>query len=262
MIKQMYLRALIWLNGKSKSASVRLTRLTGKSQVPIHPKHLVTIEENLPWYLDFIEPGMKVLDIGCGQGVHSIRAAHQGAYVVGIDYNWRNLEIGQTLGAADTMSPLTFMMGNVEQPFPFQDNTFDLVLMLDVIEHLHQRIQTLHEIHRVLKSEGILLLAAPNRETKWKRHLRAAGLPSETDPDHKVEYIWPELQDELAQGGFVARDKPLLIVYDTPWAGLIDLVGGFSLGLYERLARWKVLKVQANPQETSGWRVVCRRIEL
>ena len=261
MIKRMYLRALIWLNGKSKSASVRLTRLTGKSQVPIHPKHLVTIEENLPWYLDYVEPGMKVLDIGCGQGVHSLRVAHRGVQVIGVDYNWRSLEIGQALRVEVPTAQIVFMMGNVERPLPFPNEAFDLILMLDVIEHLYQRTQALREVSRVLKADGTLLLAAPNRNTKWKRGLREAGLPSETDPDHKVEYIWPELQDELAQGGFVIGEEPLVIVYDTPWAGLIDLMGGFSLGLYERLARWKVLRAQANPQETSGWRVVCRRME-
>jgi 2-polyprenyl-3-methyl-5-hydroxy-6-metoxy-1,4-benzoquinol methylase len=262
MIKKVYFRSIIWLNSKSKSAAVRLTRLTGKSQVPIHPKHLVTVEENLPWYLDYIEPGMKVLDIGCGQGVHSLRAAHQGAQVLSVDYNWLNLEIGQALKQEEPTTQVIFMMGNVERPLPFSDEAFDLVLMLDVIEHLYQRTHALREVQRVLKPNGILLLAAPNRNTKWKRHLRTAGLPSETDPDHKIEYIWPELQDELAQGGFAVRDDPMIIVYDTPWAGLIDLVGGFSLALYEKLARWKVLKAQANPHETSGWRVVCRRVAL
>lgn len=260
MIKQAYLRSIIWLNGKSKSAAVRLTRLTGKSQVPIHPKHLVTIQENLPWYLDHIKSDMMVLDIGCGQGVHSLRVARQGTKVFGVDYNWRSLETGQVLQQEEPTLPVTFMVGNVERPLPFPDQTFDLILMLDVIEHLYQRTQALREAHRVLKADGILLLAAPNRNTKWKHRLRAAGLPSETDPDHKVEYIWSELQDELAQGGFVVKDEPTIIVYDTPWAGLMDLVGGFSLALYEKLARWKVLKVQGNPQETSGWRVVCQRI--
>jgi SAM-dependent methyltransferase len=261
MIKQACLRSIIWLNGKSKSAAVRLTQLTGKSQVPIHPKHLVTIKENLPWYLDYIEPGMKILDVGCGQGVHSLRAAHQSAQVIGVDYNWHNLGIGQALGAEEPTIQVTFIMGNVERPLPFSDQTFDLILMLDVIEHLYERTQALLEVHRVLKAEGSFLLAAPNRDTKWKRHLRAAGLPSETDPDHKVEYVWSELQKELARGGFVVKEEPMIIVYDTPWAGLIDLIGGFSLTWYQRLARWKVLKVQDNPQETSGWQVVCWRKE-
>ena len=50
-LERSYLRAVTWLNRKAKSAAVRLTHLTGKSKVPMHPKHLVPAGENQAWYL-------------------------------------------------------------------------------------------------------------------------------------------------------------------------------------------------------------------
>ena len=105
-----------------------------------------------------------------------------------------------------------------------------------------------------------MVVAAPNRSTSWKRRLRAAGLPYYTDPDHKVEYAWDELAEELCAGGFEPKGDPMPIVYDTPWAGLIDLTGGLWLGVYRRLAEWKTAAACRHPEETI-WRVVCQRME-
>jgi 2-polyprenyl-3-methyl-5-hydroxy-6-metoxy-1,4-benzoquinol methylase len=69
-----------------------------------------------------------------------------------------------------------------------QAGEFDLVLFLDVLEHLHSRQGALREIHRALRPGGTLLVAAPNRDTSWKRRLQAASSFYYTDPDHKIEY--------------------------------------------------------------------------
>jgi SAM-dependent methyltransferase len=143
---------------------------------------------------------------------------------------------------------------------PFPNGCFERVLLLDVIEHLVDRVGTLSEIHRVLRPDGLLFVAAPNRDTGWKRKLKSAGLFYYTDPDHKIEYTWQELQAELRAGGFEPQGQPQLIVYDTPWAGLIDLTGGLSLSLYRQLSRWKALTVNRYPQETIGWRITCGKI--
>ena len=84
----------------------------------------------------------------------------------------------------------------------------------------------------------------------------SAGFSPFTDPDHKVEYTLPELNAELLTGGFAPSTEPMLITYDTPWAGLIDVIGGISLPVYRRLAQWKVRLVASNPSETTGWRLV------
>ena len=49
------------------------------------------------------------------------------------------------------------------------------------------------------------------------------------------------------------------VVYDTPWAGLIDAVGGLSLGAYARLSRWKREAAVRHPAESTGFQAVARR---
>ncbi len=259
MIRRTWYRIITWLNGKGKSASVRLTKLTGKSPVRVHPKHLVGESADPPWYMAHVAAGMRVLDLGCGSGVHSLRVAGKAAKVWAMDYDPVNLRTGLALAGGAAGTRVAFLAGDAESSLPFAADAFDLVLLLDVIEHLTGRVSALREIGRVLRPDGLLLLAAPNRDTRWKHRLREAGLPSFTDPDHKVEYTWPDLVAELRQGGFVTDGEPGLIVYDTPWAGLMDVVGGIWLPLYRRLGRWKREMARRYPEETSGWLVVARQ---
>jgi len=253
-----WLAFTVWLNAHLESAAVRLTHITGKSPVPLHPKHLSANESHW-WYLTELRPENRLLDIGCGSGSHTSRAAECVTHAAGMDYDRSALRSAQQIAAAPGYKP-AFVQASAEAPLPFCGAAFDTVLLLDVIEHLHGRIPLLQEIHRVLRPDGHLLLSAPNRDTSWKRRLRSVGLDEYADPDHKIEYNLDELLGELAVGGFELQQEPQLTVYDTPWAALIDLVGGLSLSLYRRLAMWKVRQAQAHPQETTGWRLACRRL--
>ena len=261
VIERVYLRAIQYLNTKLKSASMRLTRWTGKSSVYIHPKHLAGLEDGHHWYTEHLEPGDVVLDVGCGSGAHALRAAGRCRLVVGFDYDGCQLAIGQQLAAERGVENLRLSKASAEASLPFADSTFDKVLFLDVLEHLHQRQTALCEIRRVLSDGGILFLAAPNRETSWKRRLEASGLFHYSDPDHKIEYSREELEAELEEGGFRVEGEFVPIVYDTPWAGLIDFVGGLSLSAYRRLSRWKREAVRRHPHESTGWQVMCRKQE-
>ena len=114
-------------------------------------------------------------------------------------------------------------------------------------------------LFRSLKGDGRLLVSGPNRETRWRRALREAGLFSYSDPDHKIEYTADEFRAELGAAGF-EPDGPLMpIVLDTPWAGAIDAVGGLSLTLYQRLSRWKREGAVRRPEESTGFQVVARK---
>src|SRR5206468_7393535 len=112
---------------------------------------------------------------------------------------------------------------------------------------------------RVLRDDGRLLVSAPNRETRWRSTLRAAGLFSYSDPDHKTEYSRDEFVAELCAGGFEPIEPLMPVVLDTPWAGAIDALGGLSLALYDRLSRWKREAALRRPDESTGFRAVARK---
>jgi SAM-dependent methyltransferase len=246
------------LNRRGAAVGVRLVKYTGKSRHFLHPKHLVEAPWH-DWYLEHLGPEDEVLDVGCANGAHTVKAARRVRSVIGIDHDVGQLATAAESGRRVRLQNVHLFAWDLARPFPFSDSRFDAVLFLDVIEHLNSRREVLREIRRVLKPDGRLLVSAPNRETSWRRRLREARLFAFSDADHKVEYTREEFLAELRAGGFVPGGPVMPVVYDTPWAGLIDVLGGLSLPLYAWLSRWKRAAALRHPEESTGFRVVARR---
>lgn len=245
------------LNRRGGAFAVRLVRYTGKSREPIHPKHLVDVPWH-HWYVDYLKSADVVLDVGCANGVHTLAAARRARRVIGLDADLGQLAIALAAARRGAVDNVRLVAWDVTRAFPFPSGTFDAVLFLDVIEHLEPRVAVLREIRRVLRPDGRLLLSAPHRDTSWRRQLRAAGLFAFSDADHKIEYSRDTLLAELASGGFEPTEPIMPVVYDTPLAGLIDVVGGLALAPYTRLVRWKRAAALRHPEESIGFRVVAR----
>jgi SAM-dependent methyltransferase len=246
------------VNRRGKSFGARLVRLTGKRPYVIHPKHLVDHPWH-DWYLPALRPDQFVLDVGCNNGAHLVRAATQCRSIVGMDYDLPQLRIAARTIREQGLANARVFAWEITGAFPFPDRTFDAVLFLDVIEHLVPRVAVLREIQRVLKPDGRLLVSAPNKETRWRQALRDAGLFAYSDADHKIEYTRGEFLAELADGGFEPDGPVMPVVLDTPWAGMIDVIGGVSLSLYDRLSRWKREAALRRPGESTGFRVIARK---
>jgi SAM-dependent methyltransferase len=228
------------LNRRGKAVAVRL-------RGGVHPKHLIENPDH-EWYLGLLHPADHVLDLGCGNGAHTRRAAVRCAWVYGIDRT----------PPRDPTEGVSWITGDITAPLPVPLESIDAVLALDVIEHVHARQTVLAEIRRVLTPVGLLFITGPNRETTWRRRLCEAGVFAYSDPDHKIEYSRVEFAEELRAGGFdVLSMRP--IVYDTRWAGAIDALGGLSLPLYRRLSAWRRRMAARYPSETTGWRAVCMK---
>jgi SAM-dependent methyltransferase len=108
------------------------------------------------------EPGMRVLDVGCGRGEVLLACARAGAQVAGVDYSEAAVELSR-----ETLRDVTadVRQGDVTR-LPWPDASFDAVLSGDVIEHLvpDDAAGMLREAHRVLRPGGRLVLhTAPNR---------------------------------------------------------------------------------------------------
>ena len=253
---RLWLSAIVLFNRKAKRLAVHLTRWTGKSRVAVHPKHLLPETETQHWYLAHLAPDMLVLDVGCGNGRHTLRAARRGARVIGLDRDEAALAEARSLSQAAGATATVFVRHDVERGLPARAVRFDAVLCLDLLEHIEARDQLLQEMRRVLRPGGVLLLGVPRRETSWKRRLTRAGLCSYADPDHKTEYTERELEHELHRNGFaVVASYPT--VYDTPWIGVIDMIGGVSLTLYRWLSERRRRLAVRDPGENAGFAVVC-----
>lgn len=116
----------------------------------------------------FVRPG-KILEIGCGYGALLAEAQAAGFEVHGWEVNANQCEYIRT----DLGVPNVFSESLTDKAFP--DRTFDVVAMLDVIEHVHEVHELLAEIRRILKDDGILYIGMPNfnglrsrlRRRKW-----------------------------------------------------------------------------------------------
>lgn len=116
-----------------------------------------------------VEPGTKVLDIGCGRGEMVFFTAKEGASeAIGIDYSKASIalaKLAQKKQPKDIVSKTKFMFMDAKK-LNFADNEFDLIIMTDVVEHLYPEELELafKEIRRVLRPNGkVVVHTAPNK---------------------------------------------------------------------------------------------------
>jgi SAM-dependent methyltransferase len=100
----------------------------------------------------------RVLEVGCGTGMGLAHIADAGGDVIGGDYTRR------LLFAAREHMPSTPLVRLDAQRLPFQDRSFGLVLMLEMIYYVPDSEQAVAECRRILGSGGHLLICLPNRE--------------------------------------------------------------------------------------------------
>lgn len=234
--------------------ALRLTKLTGKSKEPLHPKHFLN---ESPWFIKYLQKTNTVLDLGSGNGLYSIKSAPFVKSITGIEFDPKNLKISKNLVQQKKIKNINFIFGDLEKPLDFSSNSFDCIIFLDVLEHLTDRDQILKEVKRVMKKNGLLFLLVPNSQTSWKKKLRKAGLNSFSDPDHKVEFSEDEIRGLLKKHGF----KILNLEYDTydiAFRGLLDILGALSLNLYKKIHKWRLNLSQKNPQEAGGFKIVAK----
>jgi 2-polyprenyl-3-methyl-5-hydroxy-6-metoxy-1,4-benzoquinol methylase len=110
----------------------------------------------LAFLLDHVEPGGRVLDLGCGEGHLAAELHRAGVAVVGVDV------ADEPLRRARARHPaLDLRLIASDGPWELEDSSFDLVWAGEVIEHVADTAGWLSEVRRVLRSGGSLLLSTP-----------------------------------------------------------------------------------------------------
>lgn len=128
-----------------------------------------------------------VLDAGCGEGYGSALLADLAKKVVAIDYDTSIIKHAKEKYRKHN---LEFLIMDV-QKLSFPQDLFDVVVSLDVIEHLKEFDQYLSEIKRVLKPGGLLIISTPNKK------MRPAGRWRPTYKFHFREFTAQELKELL-----------------------------------------------------------------
>lgn len=97
-----------------------------------------------------------LLDAGCSYGYSSVYYSHKAKNTFGIDINQTHIE-----AAKEKYASINFTQGEIEK-LPYESNYFDCVIMMDVLEHTNNQIQSLSEIYRVLKVGGSFIFSTPH----------------------------------------------------------------------------------------------------
>ena len=108
--------------------------------------------------------GLRILDIGCGGGLLSEPMARLGAEVVGADAAPRNIPVAQVHAQASGLS-IDYRFTTAEDLAAAGDQ-FDVVLNMEVVEHVSDPLAYLTACHDLLKSGGIMLCSTLNRNPK------------------------------------------------------------------------------------------------
>ena len=121
-------------------------------------------------YFDRIIPqwdGLKVLDVGCGGGYTCEFLAQRGAIVTGIDPSAACIEAAKQHAEATGLT-IDYRVGMGER-LPFECDRFDVVVCVDVLEHVQTPAATVTEISRVLQPGGLFCFDTINRtwQSRW-----------------------------------------------------------------------------------------------
>jgi len=141
--------------------------------------------------------GGRALDLGAGDGYLSGRLAETCAEVVALEYEPSGVELAARM-LADRPN-VTVRQGDTYQ-LPFEDRSFDAVVMADVIEHLDDPDRAVREMSRVVAADGTVLVTTPQwrSDRVWdERHVKEytpdefAALMGKGFEEVSLVFSWP-----------------------------------------------------------------------
>ena len=106
---------------------------------------------------------IKILDVGCGGGLISVPMKRLGANVVGIDASLKNIKVAKTYSKKNNLN-IKYICSSPEK-LKIKDK-FDVILMLEIVEHVDDIEIFIREGSKFLKKNGLIFLATLNKTLK------------------------------------------------------------------------------------------------
>jgi 2-polyprenyl-3-methyl-5-hydroxy-6-metoxy-1,4-benzoquinol methylase len=154
-------------------------------------------------YLDLLaaldSPGKRLLDVGCGAGFFLKAAASSGWEVSGTEISEAAADY------ARTVTGVRVFRGKLEE-LHLPAKEYDVVTMLDLLEHLFEPLTTLREVRRVMKDGAVLIISTPDIQSLSRCFLGQAWAVL-SPAEHQSYFSAKTLRRALGQAGF----RPLAV---------------------------------------------------
>ncbi|MCK5505218.1 MAG: class I SAM-dependent methyltransferase [Thermodesulfovibrionia bacterium] len=159
---------------------------------------------------------MNILDAGSGTGVFSFELGRRfpNARILGIDLLEESVDVCSRIGKKIGARNVEFRLEQIETLK--EKNTFDLVICMDILEHIDDDFGALRRLYDATAQEGILILHVPalyRRYPVWKKCLNF-----NVETHVRTGYQPEEIQEKVKKTGFLIRES------------------GFTYGFWETLA--------------------------
>ena len=207
----------------------------------------VDFEHHLP-----IRPGDHVLDLGCGGGRHAFEAYRRGANVVALDRSVEDLtQVDEMFRAMATEGHVPdgasarVVEGDALR-LPFDDDTFDIVIAAEILEHIPDDTAAMAEVARVVRPGGTVAVSVP----RWLPERVCWALSDayhEVDGGHVRIYAKSQLVRRLEATGLrVAATHYAHALHSPYWwikcAVGVDRDDAFLAREYHRLLVWDIMR--------------------
>ena len=148
-----------------------------------------------------IRRGLKVLDLGCGDGTTALPAAKLGADVLGVDIARNLVEAGNKRAAAHGLSNCTFREGDASNLRPLPDQSFDLVVTIFGAMFAPKPFDVAREMVRVTRPGGRIVMGnwIPNDPTFVAQVLRISSSFTPPPPDGFVSPMTWGIEDNVIE---------------------------------------------------------------
>ena len=149
-----------------------------------HPAHPELFGKEFMFSLLGRARGLRVLEVGCGEGAASVQLAYCGARVTGVDISPGALAIARRRAALEGLDA-EFLEANVEEAEGFGAEAYDVVWCDLVLHHLTASLdRVLRNLHDALKPGGLFVAREPIHYAGWLKALRRCvpvSVPSTPD---------------------------------------------------------------------------------
>ncbi len=180
----------------------------------VHVKHRLMNYHQ--FFIDRIQPGNRVLDIGCGNGTLTRNMAEQAqAILTGIDIKAENINTAQK-----KPHPLvTYQLGDVTTTTFVEP--FEIITLSNVLEHLPNRPEFLRRLIQQTAPKS-LLIRVPLFDREWRVPLKKElGVEWRLDSTHETEYSQESFAQEMASAGLIIQHQE--IRWGEIWAQLTPM---------------------------------------